>query len=1212
MKANDTVIPDSDPTFYLKYKNIYVGQPTIDDVIVDKATPQKCRLRDLTYSAHIKVDIEYTRGKQIVERKGVPIGKMPIMLRSSHCVLYGKTAKQLAELGECPLDPGGYFIVKGVEKACLIQEQLSKNRIIIDLDSQGNVNSSVTSSTHERKSKTNIIVKNSKIYLKHNSFTDLIPIIIVLKAMGCEKDQEILQLVGSEPKYADMLAPSFQQCIEARVFTQDRALEYIGSKIKNRFGTTSKNRTKQQEARDILLNVILCHVPVYKYNFTMKIVYMAIMLRRMIDAMLDPSHLDDKDYYGNKRLEMAGQLLSLLFEDLFKNFNAALKTIADKTLSKSSRGEFDIVHSFAQNSLRITQGLTNSISSGNWNVKRFKMERAGVTHVLSRLSFISALGMMTRVSSQFEKTRKVSGPRALQPSQWGVLCPSDTPEGEACGLVKNLALLTHVTTDDDEEPIIRLAYDLGVEDINLISGEELNEPRSYVIFLNGLILGIHRFPNRFVRMFRLMRRAGRVREFVSIFKNDPQRTIYIASDGGRVCRPLIIVENGKSKVKKYHMRQLAEGIRTFDDFLKEGLIEYLDVNEENNCMIVFREKDITPETTHLEIEPFTILGVCVGLVPYPHHNQSPRNTYQCLEENELITMADGTEKPVSQLKDGDVIVTVHPQTLELSTTPIYNWFKVHTTVSGKRLLQLSTIYGKSIKATEDHMFLTTRGWVELGKLKQNDLIYIYEKGEPLSPFPIQSIREMNDAFVCDFTTVSENHSMISSGFVTHNCAMGKQAIGAIAYNQLNRIDTLLYLHCYPQKPMVKTKTIDLINFEKLPAGQNAILAVMSFSGYDIEDATIINKASIDRGYGRCIVLKKYVTQLRRYANGSTDMLGVPPPTAGASQDTRSKRYAILDMDGICPANERIHPGDIYVNKYCPVQPEANTLVTTSGSYRESPSIYKGPTSVYMDQVLITSSEESHMIVKCLIRHTRRPELGDKFSSRHGQKGVCGLIVQQEDMPFNDQGICPDVIMNPHGFPSRMTVGKMIELIGGKAGVLQGKQGYGTAFGGDRVKDISEVLVSYGFSYSGKDYLTSGITGEPMSAYIFFGPVYYQKLKHMVMDKMHARSRGPRAMLTRQPTEGRSHDGGLRLGEMERDCLIGYGASMLLMERLMISSDAFKVNVCEKCGYIGYLGYCQHCKSSRSMALLTIPYACKLLFQELQSMCIVPKLKVEDY
>jgi DNA-directed RNA polymerase III subunit RPC2 len=658
-----------------------------------------------------------------------------------------------------------------------------------------------------------------------------------------------------------------------------------------------------------------------------------------------------------------------------------------------------------------------------------------------------------------------------------MLCPSDTPEGEACGLVKNLALLAHVTTDDDEEPIIRLAYDLGVEDINLLSGDEINAPSSYMVFLNGLILGIHRYPLRFVHLFKMMRRAGRIRPFVSIFKNDMHRCIYVASDGGRICRPLIIVDqNGNPKVKEEHMEELAEGIRSFDDFLKEGLIEYLDVNEENNAMIAFRDDQIQKSvSTHLEIEPFTILGIVVGLVPYPHHNQSPRNTYQC--------------------------------------------------------------------------------------------------------------------------------------------AMGKQAIGAIGYNQLNRIDTLLYLMVYPQKPMVKSRTIELIGFEKLPAGQNATLAVMSYSGYDIEDASIINKASIDRGYGRCIVLKKYATPMRRYANLTTDIVHpIKAPKDDASREEKKKfeQFHLVDSDGIACAGERIYPNDLYINKWTPTNTESAVANPSSLHYKETPVRYKGTTSAYIDQILLTSTDESHLVVKASVRHTRTPELGDKFSSRHGQKGVCGLIVQQEDMPFNDQGICPDMIMNPHGFPSRMTVGKMIELICGKAGVLEGKLGYGTAFGGNKVKDISEDLVKNGFSYCGKDMLYSGITGEPLQAYIFFGPVYYQKLKHMVMDKMHARSRGPRAVLTRQPTEGRAHEGGLRLGEMERDCLIGYGASSLLMERLMVASDAFKVFVCEKCGLLGYMGYCQYCKSGAQISQLTIPYACKLLFQELQSMNIAPRLKLVDY
>lgn len=236
------------------------------------------------------------------------------------------------------------------------------------------------------------------------------------------------------------------------------------------------------------------------------------------------------------------------------------------------------------------------------------------------------------------------------------------------------------------------------------------------------------------------------------------------------------------------------------------------------------------------------------------------------------------------------------------------------------------------------------------------------------------------------------------------------------------------------------------------------------------------------------------------------------------------------------------------------------------AFKTAPQSYKSAATGYVDKVMISSSEEDRFIIKVLVRSTRRPELGDKFSSRHGQKGVCGLIVNQEDMPFTDNGVCPDIIMNPHGFPSRMTVGKMIELLGGKAAVLDGQFRYGTAFSGTPVDSISKVLIQNGFNYSGKDFITSGITGEPLSAYIFFGPVYYQKLKHMVMDKMHARARGPRALLTRQPTEGRARDGGLRLGEMERDCLIGYGASALLLERLMISSDIFTVYVCKVSGF----------------------------------------------
>ncbi|XP_046739859.1 DNA-directed RNA polymerase III subunit RPC2 isoform X1 [Diprion similis] len=1071
VKANEKVLSDADSLFYVKYLNVYIGTPDVEESFnVNRiTTPHECRLRDLNYSAPISVDIEYTRGNQRIIRNSLLIGRMPIMLRSSNCVLNNKSHFELAKMNECPHDPGGYFVINGQEKVILIQEQKLRNRIILEEDNKGCIVSSCNSSTHERKTKTNVVGKGGKYYMRHNIFQDDIPIVTVFKAMGIVSDQEIMQLIGTEEEYMRRFSASLEECHTANVFTQDQAIRYLSNKRKQKRFPSSKMGLVD-EIKDILAINILSHVPVVDFNFKVKATYIALMIRKVMQGQIDRTLIDDRDYYGNKRLELAGSLLSLMFEDLFKRFNWELKQIADKNIPKIKAAQFDIVKHMRQD--QITNGLAFAISSGNWTIKRFKMERQGVTQVLSRLSYISALGMMTRVNSQFEKTRKVSGPRSLQPSQWGMMCPSDTPEGEGCGLVKNLALMTHITTEVEEEPIIRLAYNLGVENVNILGGEEINNKNVYMVFLNGNILGIIKNYIRLVNVFRLLRRKAMINGFISIYPQHHHRCVQICSDGGRLCRPYIIVKNGESLVQQKHIEALKHGFKTFDDFLHEGLIEFLDVNEENDSSIAFNESQIEAGTTHLEVEPFTLLGVCAGLVPYPHHNQSPRNTYQC--------------------------------------------------------------------------------------------------------------------------------------------AMGKQAMGTIGYNQRNRIDTLMYNLVYPQAPMVKSRTIELINFDKLPAGQNATVAVMSYSGYDIEDALILNKAAIDRGYGRCLVYRNAKCTLKRYANQTYDRI------MGPMIDSNTKKpiwkHEIIDNDGIAAPGEMVENKKVMVNKSMPaatMNPVNPANVQTQPDYCDVPVLFKGSVPAYIEKVMVSSNADDAFLIKLLLRQTRRPEIGDKFSSRHGQKGVTGLIVEQEDMPFNDLGISPDMIMNPHGFPSRMTVGKLIELLAGKAGVAEGKFHYGTAFGGSKVEDVCEELVKHGYNYMGKDFFYSGITGEPLQAYIYSGPVYYQKLKHMVQDKMHARARGPRAVLTRQPTEGRAKEGGLRLGEMERDCLIGYGASMMLIERLMISSDMFDVDVCNTCGLMAYRGWCHSCQTSASISTISIPYSCKLLFQELQSMNIVPRLTLKN-
>ena len=1052
--------------YYIKLGKIRVGKPMIQEVDGSgrEVTPMECRLRNLTYAAPIYLTTIPVENDVEGEPTEVFIGMLPIMLKSVKCPLSKMSKKELIEIGEDPRDPGGYFIINGSERVIVTQEDLVVNHVLVDVGGGG------TSATHIAKVfsatagyRVPVVMERSRdgtLTISFSAVPGKIPFAIMMRALGMKTDSEIVKAVSRDPEIQKQLLPSLSQA--AAIATVEDALDFIGSRVA--IGQTRENRIRRAES--IIDKYFLPHLGTSPQDRIKKAFYLAQMANKLIELVLGRRKPDDKDHYANKRLKLAGDLLAQLFRVAFRSFAKDLKYQVEKAKTRARKVKLDIL----VRADVISERLRHALATGNWIGGK-----TGVSQLLDRTNHMSTLSHLRRVVSPLSRSQPHFEARDLHATQWGRICPFETPEGPNCGLVKNLALMAYISVGVPESKVERLLYNLGVIPLERALKEDIDGVK---VFLNGRVIGVHKDPERLVSEIRRRRRAGQIDHEINAayFRSGEIKEVYVNCDSGRVRRPLLIVENGKLKIKPEHIEKLKRGEWSFDDLVRNGIIEYLDTQEEEDSYIALNPEDITPEHTHMEIWIPSILGIAASTIPFPEHNQSPRNTYQA--------------------------------------------------------------------------------------------------------------------------------------------AMVKQALGLYAANFLLRMDSRGHLLHYPQKPLVQTKALNIIGYNDRPAGQNMIVAVMSFTGYNIEDAIILNKAAIDRGLARSTFFRVYEAEEVKYPGGEEDRIGIPGP------DVRGYRgpdaYAKLAGDGIVDLEAEVRGGEVLIGKTSPPR----FLEEPSRELRErvrretSISMRHGEKGI-VDTVMISETSEGNKLIKVRVRDLRIPELGDKFASRHGQKGVVGLIVPQEDMPFTEEGIVPDLIINPHALPSRMTLGQMIESIVGKVAALKGTYEDGTPFTKRPIEEYKVELVKLGYRGDGTEVMYDGRTGEIIEANIFLGIVYYQRLHHMVADKMHARARGPVQILTRQPTEGRAREGGLRFGEMERDCLIGHGAALLLKERLLEGSDKTIIYVCENCGFVGYYDstrdryVCPVCGDKGRLHPVAVSYAFKLLLQELMSMCIAPKLILSE-
>lgn len=1138
---------------YIENKDLYkyqlsitIKNPQISKPIISEKngrqkimTPNEARQRNLCYSGNLYVDmllevqyinydeeadtIDYNIICKEKEIKNINLGKVPIMVNSNYCVLSKQT--EFRKNNECLYDHGGYFIINGNEKVIVSQDRIAENKTYVFKDNKvstysyiaeirsvpDNIFSPPKLTVLKLSTKETQFGKYIRVTIHH--VKQDIPIFILFRALGIESDKEIVEyiLYDLEDKKNIQLMKYLKGSIEEanNCLYKNHAMEYLSNYLSitgyPKEMLLNKNR-KLNILKSILKDDFLPHVG---ENFSNKALYLGYMVNKLIKCSINQLPLDDRDSYINKRIDTPGILMSNLFRQYYGKVVRDMKMMIYKEIQhgswKVNNNYIDIIKSNniykIMKSSIIEGGFKYSLATGNWGMKnQLSKNKQGVAQVLNRLTYMATLSHLRRVNTPMEKNGKLINPRKLHPTQWGIICPSETPEGGSIGLVKNLSMIATITISSDTNLIknylIEYKTILFIGDRNFLT----NFNKFTHIILNGNIMGYHKDPKYLFKILKNLKRRGIINIYTSIAWVYQENKIYINTEAGRAIRPTYIIDNNENinilRFNKKHILEILNNNIIFtelfylsgNDINKEKtIIEFLDVEESNTSMISINFKDLLKgfrgntypsRFNYLELHPSIILGLCASNIPFPDHNQAPRNTYQA--------------------------------------------------------------------------------------------------------------------------------------------SMGKQAIGVYTSNFNYRMDTLGNILNYPQIPLVKTKLSDITNCNKLPCGINVIVAIASFTGFNQEDSIMINKSAVDRGLFNSTFYRTYKDQCNKnHSSGEEEKYCNPDPDL--TKGYKPFNYDKLDETGFIKENDYVENNDIIIGKIMPLKKNENQdypFKDNSVSLKQNEDGFIDKT-YSNNKYFMNTNNEGYKFSKMKIRTNRIPTIGDKLSSRHGQKGIIGMIYNEKDLPFNKDGICPDIIINPHAIPSRMTIAQLLECVMSKACISLGTTGDASPFTyknlNQKREDIGEILQDNGFNKHCDEILYNPFTGEQINTNVFFGPTYYQRLKHMVKDKIHSRSaNGPIILLTRQPTEGRAREGGLRLGEMEVECSWAHGSLSFLKERLLECSDNYRLFVCKVCHNLSNVNdakniyKCYQCGNTTDFSQIRIPYACKLLFQEIESMSINTK------